>query len=88
MASYIGSSGRRFFNVYEDQVDVIQRKMVEYIRNLNSIGTIQPNMSRPDLVITIKDGYPWMPEVTDGIEQKKDGLEKLIRTYLNNHYSE
>lgn len=87
MSTYIGMNGRRFFDIYGDLVDGIQRKMIEYIKYLQPTSTIDPSISRPDLLITTKDGYPWLPEPSDGIEQKKGELENLIRTYLNNHYS-
>jgi len=87
MANYMGSSGPRFFDTYENEVNIIQRKMVEYIKTLQPSSTIQQNLSRPDLRITTKDGYPWLPQPVDGIEQKKDELEKLLRAFMNDHYS-
>ena len=88
MAGNMGSSGPRFFDTYENEVNIIQRKMVEYIKMLQPSSTSQTNLSRPDLLITTKDGYPWLPETIDGTEQKKEELEKLLRAYLNDHYSE
>lgn len=83
----MGSSGPRFFDTYEDEVNVILRKMVEYIKILQPSLTNQPNLTRPDLRITTKDGYPWLPQSVDGIDQKKDELEKLLRAFLNDNYS-
>ena len=88
MAGNMGSSGPRFFDTYENEVDIIQRKMVEYIKMLQPSATSQPNLSRPDLRITTKDGYPWLPPTIDGTDQKKEELEKLLRAYMNDHYSE
>lgn len=87
MAGYMGSSGPRFFDTYENEVDIIQRKMVEYIKALQPSSTIQENLSRPDLRITTKDGYPWLPQSIEGIEQKKEELENLVRAFMNEHYS-
>lgn len=88
MAGYMGSSYRRFFEVYEDQVIGIQRKMVEYIKNLQSNATNQSHMSRPDLLISTRNGYPWMPPLSDDIEQSKAESAKLLRNYLGQQYSE
>jgi hypothetical protein len=88
MVGYIGSSNRRFFDIYDDQVEIIQRKLVEYIKTLQPSATDPPKLSRLDLLITTKNAYPWLPPLEDGIVQKKEELEKLIWTYLNNHYSE
>lgn len=93
MSALAGSNERRFVDIYTDQVDEIQRKLFEYIKLLRPSSTNQPISSavpraRPDLEITTKEGYPWMPPVVDDIEQKKDELEKILRQYLNTHYSE
>lgn len=84
------NNNRRFFDIYEEHVDLIQRKMVEYIKTLQPSAKEQQKKSRPDLIISTKEGYPWMPQPPEeeGIEQKKQELETLIRTYLNFHYSE
>ena len=88
MAGNIGCSGPRFFDTYENEVNIIQRKMVEYIKMLQPSPTSQPNLTRPDLLITTKDGYPWLPPTIDDTDQKKEELEKLLRSYMNDHYSE
>jgi hypothetical protein len=92
MAGYIGCNNRKFFEIYGDQVETIQRKLVDYIKLLQPSTTNQLISSniprpRPDLDISTKDGYPWMPPVGDDIEQKKDELENLLRRYLNDQYS-
>ena len=87
MASYIGSNRRRFFDIYEDQVEIIQRKMVEYIKTLQPSASQEPNSSRTNLVISTKNGHPWLPPLLDGIEPKKEELEKLLRIYMNAQYS-
>ena len=74
--------------MYEDQVIGIQRKMVEHLKNLQSNDTNQSHMSRPDLLISTRNGYPWMPPLLDDIEQSKAELGKLIRNYLGQQYSE
>jgi hypothetical protein len=66
----------------------MQLKLIEYIKSLRPSVTEQSENSRPDLVISTKEGFPWMPPVEEGIDQKKVELEKLFRTYLNEHYSE
>jgi hypothetical protein len=93
MAVFAGIRERRFIDIYSDQVDEIQRHLFEYIKLLLSSTPIQTDTTctqraRPDLIITTKDGYPWIPPVLDDVEQKKDELETLLRQYLNMHYSE
>lgn len=87
MAGFIHSKTRRFFDIYEDQVDIIQRKMVEYIKILQPSAMEKSDLSRSDLIISTKEGYPWLPSADDEIEQKKEELEKLLRSYLNDQYS-
>jgi hypothetical protein len=87
MASYMGSNFRKFFHIYEDQVEIIQRKMVEYIKTLQPLASEEPNSSRMDLLISTKNGFPWVPPLVDGIEQKKEELEKMLRVYMNAQYS-
>lgn len=86
----MGSKKRRFVDIHAEQVEGLVRKTIEYIRMLQPSTTSNNDLQRPrlDLVISTKDGYPWMPPVEDDIEQKKDELEKLSRQYLNDHYSE
>ena len=84
----MGSSYRRFFDIYNDHVDGIQRKMVDYIKALQPSAIVHSNTARPDLIISTNNGYPCMPPAADDTVQTKDQLEKLIRNYLNQHYSE
>ena len=88
MAGHMGSTTRRFFDVYDELVDNVQHKMVEYIKTLQPTSNIHQNLNRPDLLVSSNNGYPWMPRLVGDIERKKIELEKLVRTYLNNHYSE
>lgn len=88
MAGHMGSTTRRFFDVYEELVDNVQRKMVEYIKTLQPSSNIQEESSRPDLLLSSKNGYPWLPPTVSDFDRKKSELETLVRTYLNNHYSE
>ena len=88
MARFSGNTNRKFFQIYEDEVDKIQHKMIEYIKSFHPSATEQSKKSRPDLIISRKEGFPWMPPVEDGIDQKKLELENLLRAYLNEHYSE
>lgn len=93
MAKFAGHRERRFIDIYSDQADEMQRNLFEYIKLLR-MSTSNPqelssiSRSRTDLIITTKDGYPWMPNEPEDIEQKKDELEILLRTYLNAQYSE
>jgi len=88
MAGHMGSTTRRFFDVHEELVDNVQRKMVEYIKTLQPSSNIQQDLSHPVLLLSSKNGYPWLPPTVSDFDGKKDELEKLVRTYLNNHYSE
>ncbi|KAF8816598.1 hypothetical protein BYT27DRAFT_7248035 [Phlegmacium glaucopus] len=82
----------RFLDIFEKQVDDIQRKMIDYVKLLKRPSTNQPIIQsaiprlRSDLDIQTKDGYPLMPPVDDNIELKKEELEDLLRRYLNAHY--
>lgn len=42
---------------------------------------------RPDLQITLEDGFPLLPPPPN-FEHSKDDLELIIRTFLNKHYCE
>ena len=88
MAGHMGNTTRRFFDVYDELVDNVQHKMVEYIKTLQPSSNIHQNLTRPDLLVSSNNGYPWMPPSVGDIDRKKNELEKLVRTYLNNHYSE
>jgi hypothetical protein len=93
MAVFAGICERRFIDIHSDKVDEIQRHLFEYIKLLRSSTPIPTDTTctgraRPDLIITTKDRYPWIPPVLDDVEQKKDELEMLLRQYLNMHYSE
>lgn len=93
MSTLAGGHQRRFIDIYSDQVDELQRHLFEYIKLLRLSTLNQPETSntpraRPDLMITTKDGYLWMPPLLDDVEQKKDELETLLRQYMNMHYSE
>jgi hypothetical protein len=93
MAANMGSTKRRFLDIFDDEVETLQRKLLEYIKLLqptvtNLMTASDLPGSRPDLDISTKDGFPWMPALNEDIQQKKDELEKLIRQYLNDHYSE
>lgn len=92
MAAYVGRNQRRFIDINSEEADLMQRKMFQYLKLLLPSTTIQTETSaflrpRHDLEITTKDGFPSMPEVNEEIEQKKDNLEKLLRSYLNAQYS-
>lgn len=93
MAAYMGAHDRRFIDMYTNQVDDIQRKMIEYTKLITrSLGTHagtelgKPSM-RLDLQIQIQSGYPVIPPAGDGVPQTKEELEDLLRRYLNAHYS-
>lgn len=85
----MGSKKRKFVDIHGEHVEGLVRKTIEYIKMLQP-STSNDDLQRPrlDLVISTKDGYPWMPPLEDKIELKKDELEKLSRQYLNDHYSE
>ena len=74
-------------DTWGEQVDAINRKMIEYSKiilpNLNN----DLDLSQEDVLIMVKNGYPWMSAVLEGVKQKKDELIRLIPNYLNNHYS-
>lgn len=91
MAVFVGGHQRRFVEIHQSEIENIQRKFFDYLKSLLESSSHQQNTStasrpRPDLEITIKNGYPWMPSVDSEIEQNKQELSKLIRSYLNSHY--
>ena len=94
MAGYMGNNECRFIDIYANQVDDIQRKMIEYAKLLQRAMATHPvNDStnpnrRADMEIQTQAGYPVTPPVIDGVEQRKEELEDLLRRYLNAHYSE
>ena len=60
--------------------------MIQYIKALQPSALDQTKKPHPDLIISTKDGYPWLPPVKEGVNQTKEELEKLLQTYLNEHY--
>jgi hypothetical protein len=91
MAGLVGGHQRRFVEIHQSEIENIQRKFFDYIKSLLESSSNQQNTSaasrpRPDLDVSIKNGFPWMPSVDQEIEQNKQELSKLIRTYLNSHY--
>jgi hypothetical protein len=87
MAANMGSHQRRFIDMYSDQADDIQRKLLEYTKLLQHPNELAVPSNRPDLDIQTENGFPLMPPLMENIEQKKDELEELLRRYLNAHYS-
>ena len=77
--------------MYETEITNLQRKLKDYVKNMEDTsrgrqGTVVETLDRPDLAIKTENGYPVMPPVSDGIDQKKKELEELIRRYLAAHY--
>jgi hypothetical protein len=92
MAGYMGSNKGRFLDLYDSHVDSLLLKFFEYIKLLQPSSahlsrSSEVQIARPDLVVSTKDGYPWLPPVNDNHDQIKDELEKLLRKYLIDHYS-
>ena len=87
MASYMHNHQRRFVDMHTDQVQDIQRKLLEYTKLLQQPTEVAIPIDRPDLVIRTHNGLPVMPMALENGEQKKGELEDLIRRYLNAHYS-
>lgn len=79
---------------FRAEVLQMQRQIIEYIKEvIRPITNAPPVPSgatppRPDLDIKLVDGWPWLPEPLPNVRQTGDELERLIRTYLNTHYSE
>ena len=91
MAGLVGGHQKRFVEIHQSEIKNIQRKFFDYIKSLLESSSTQQNTSmasrpRPDLDVSIKNGYPWMPSVDQEIKQNKLELSKLICTYLNSHY--
>jgi hypothetical protein len=86
---------RRFMDKFPEEVLNMQRKMIEYMKQVirpasdpNPMQTTEGEVRRPDLDIKMVDGFPFIPPLLPNIHQNKDDLEKLLRRYLNAHYSE
>jgi hypothetical protein len=92
MAFNAGRAERRFVDIYNREVAEIQRKLLAYAERLvkpGGPGTMMEDIPpRPDLQVTVQEGFPVMPPLTFGVTQNKRELEDLLRSYLTEHYSE
>lgn len=91
ISSYTQSRKERFVEMYSDETEYLQKKLIDYLTSLKKHATSAAGRAadkdipgKPE--IYFEKGYPMMPKVSVDNVVKKDDLEDLLRCYLRKHY--
>lgn len=95
IANIMGIPGQRFLDIHDEPTKELARHLKVYVKNLRD--SIQRNSNQVDELLETPDkyeitvltnGYPFIPTTIPLSDLTKGPLIRLLRSYLNCHYSE
>jgi len=84
-------SGQTFSERYSDEVEGLQRCLLEFLKSKNTTSGAGTGTGTADETLDVKmtdDGFPILPSAVDTQRLSKNQYEDIMREFLSQHYCE
>ena len=94
MAETMGLHTPSFRDKFKDLISSLKRSMLQYAKSLHDLAEhrvseqIDPGIEPAGNIKMTEEGFPILPEPSYWRGRTKQEIERLIRTYVGQHYSE